>query len=293
MRLLSLVPLLFPLLTQTFLINRDSNANKIEDKLIETKGEGRYFNLLEPYQGVDFGANFNKLKGSGDTAYFIIRDTIVFWSVNFLWMGIHSLIWDGKVTNLQDITTSLLTPGFQSELTARIEDPADSRLSLSSLQELSAVKLWNFFADPNPSTRNLYLNIGWALAQQLLWILPTFYGLIDDPDARSEERIDPLAVNFSQADPVAIWNRLLSPQGVLTNIGINTLAYSGKLIFWWIMSVLPDAQTDNVITGRNYKKDKSLWEDVADTFIEDVERNVKLIIRGMEGRGKGDTTDHL
>lgn len=290
MRLLSLVPLLCPFLTQTFLINRDINENKDEDKLIETEGEGRYFHLLAPYRDVDFGANFNKLKGPGDTAYFIVRDTIAFWAINFLWMGIHSLIWDGRVSNLQDIATSLLSPGFPSELTARIEDPADSRLSLSSLQELSAVKLWNFFADPNPSTRNLYLNIGWALSQQLLWILPTYFGLLNDPDSRSEERIDPLAINFSSADPVALWNRLLSPQGVLTNIGINTLAYSGKLIFWWIMSVLPDAPANSVITGRNNREDKSLWEDVADTFIKDVERNIKLMIGRLEERG---ITDQL
>ena len=27
---------------------------------------------------------------------------------------------------------------------------------------LSKTKLWNFFTDPNPSTRNLYLNIGFV-----------------------------------------------------------------------------------------------------------------------------------
>ena len=40
-------------------------------------GTARVFPLLPPYQGVDFGANFNKLKSSGDAAYFVVRDSIV------------------------------------------------------------------------------------------------------------------------------------------------------------------------------------------------------------------------
>ena len=43
----------------------------------EDHGTGRVFPLLPPYQTVDFGANFNKLKSSGDAAYFVVRDSIV------------------------------------------------------------------------------------------------------------------------------------------------------------------------------------------------------------------------
>lgn len=43
----------------------------------EEGGQARVFPLLPPYQGVDFAANFNKLKSSGDTAYFVVRDSIV------------------------------------------------------------------------------------------------------------------------------------------------------------------------------------------------------------------------
>ena len=38
---------------------------------------GRIFPILPPYHGVDFGANFNKLKSTGDAAYFVVRDSIV------------------------------------------------------------------------------------------------------------------------------------------------------------------------------------------------------------------------
>jgi hypothetical protein len=43
----------------------------------ENQGSGRVFSMLPPYQGLDFGANFNKLKSFGDAGYFVVRDTIV------------------------------------------------------------------------------------------------------------------------------------------------------------------------------------------------------------------------
>ena len=53
----------------------EENAN--HEYKSEDQGSGRVFPLLPPYQGVDFAANFNKLKSSGDAAYFVVRDTIV------------------------------------------------------------------------------------------------------------------------------------------------------------------------------------------------------------------------
>ena len=43
----------------------------------EDQGSARVFPLLPPYANVDFGANFNKLKSSGDAAYFVVRDSTV------------------------------------------------------------------------------------------------------------------------------------------------------------------------------------------------------------------------
>ena len=43
----------------------------------EEQGSARVFPLLPPYANVDFGANFNKLKSSGDAAYFVVRDSTV------------------------------------------------------------------------------------------------------------------------------------------------------------------------------------------------------------------------
>ena len=43
----------------------------------EDQGSARIFPLLPPYANVDFGANFNKLKSSGDAAYFVVRDSTV------------------------------------------------------------------------------------------------------------------------------------------------------------------------------------------------------------------------
>ena len=69
MLLRHIVPLLLPFLT---LLSADKPRGKADDH-----GTARVFPLLPPYQGVDFAANFNKLKSSGDAAYFVVRDSIV------------------------------------------------------------------------------------------------------------------------------------------------------------------------------------------------------------------------
>ena len=89
MLLRQLLPLLLPLLTlllaeeplvkeEVDKVNKGNKVNKV-DKVneVENHGSARVFPLLPPYQGVDFGANFNKLKSSGDAAYFVVRDSIV------------------------------------------------------------------------------------------------------------------------------------------------------------------------------------------------------------------------
>ena len=50
-----------------------------DDSLGDDEGTGRLmlWRFLPQYQDVDIGANFNKLKSSGDTAFFVVRDTIV------------------------------------------------------------------------------------------------------------------------------------------------------------------------------------------------------------------------
>ena len=89
MLLRQLLPLLLPLLTLLLAeepvvkeeVNKVNKVNKVDkvDKVkeVENHGSARVFPLLPPYQGVDFGANFNKLKSSGDAAYFVVRDSIV------------------------------------------------------------------------------------------------------------------------------------------------------------------------------------------------------------------------
>ena len=56
-------------------------ATRSKDDFVEKNPKkeliGRIFPILPPYHGVDFGANFNKLKSTGDAAYFVVRDSIV------------------------------------------------------------------------------------------------------------------------------------------------------------------------------------------------------------------------
>ena len=89
MLLRQLLPLLLPLLTLLLAeepvvkeeVNKVNKVNKVDKEYkvdkVENHGSARVFPLLPPYQGVDFGANFNKLKSSGDAAYFVVRDSIV------------------------------------------------------------------------------------------------------------------------------------------------------------------------------------------------------------------------
>lgn len=253
-----------PLLLLPFLTLLIADDPSVKD---EDHGTARVFPLLPPYQGVDFGANFNKLKSPDDAAYFVVRDSIVFMAVNAFWAVVHWLIWDGKVSTSQDIVSSLLSPGISVELS----DPDQtSRLSFSSLSKLSPVDLWNFFADPNPSTRNLYLNIGFGLASHILWILPTFLGLIPDT-SRQQERLDSaipgIPANLASANPVKLWNRLLSPQGVVQMMAINTLNYMGKLLFWTFMSIVPDAPA----SGRSiHNIDPGLLTEVVSSLVGNI-----------------------
>jgi len=248
-----------------------------ENSLSDEQGTGRIFPLLPPYYGVDYAANFNKLKSSGDAAYFVVRDSMVFLGVNLFWFVIHSIIWDGEVSNVQDITASLLSPGVEVELSnpSRVSS-ASSRLTFDSLLELSPTKMWNFFANPNTSTRNLFLNIGFALGGHILWILPTFLGTLEEPQRRSgageavvedkndlivesEDRVGGLPSNLLSADPVALWNRLFCPQCILQIVGINSINYFGKLLFWIFMSSVPDLPAETVI-GRSLQDESLLGE---------------------------------
>ena len=154
-----------------------------------------------------------------------------------MWVVLHSLVWDGAVSSTGDILASLTSPLSKADLSRQTTGSLTERLTFNSINELSLTKLWNFFADPNPSTRNLFLNVGWvgfllrlnekcfvytlvqATASHILWILPTFIGTVPD----SSERLGGLPANLAAADPVTLWNRLMCPQCILQIIGINTL----------------------------------------------------------------------
>ena len=72
----TLLPLVMMLVNSEYNLSDDEENDNHEYKS-EDQGSGRVFPLLPPYQGVDFAANFNKLKSSGDAAYFVVRDSIV------------------------------------------------------------------------------------------------------------------------------------------------------------------------------------------------------------------------
>ena len=77
MRLITLLPVTLLAGVMVLVDSKHDLEEENSDGESEDQGSGRVFPLLPPYQGVDFGANFNKLKSSGDAGSSLLRDTIV------------------------------------------------------------------------------------------------------------------------------------------------------------------------------------------------------------------------
>ena len=75
MRVTKLLPMI-PLVIVMVIGDTKHDISEEENNISESVGTARIFPLLPPYQGVDFAANFNKLKSAGDAAYFVVRDGI-------------------------------------------------------------------------------------------------------------------------------------------------------------------------------------------------------------------------
>ena len=75
MRVTKLLPMI-PLVIVMVIGDTKHDISDEENNISESVGTARIFPLLPPYQGVDFAANFNKLKSAGDAAYFVVRDGI-------------------------------------------------------------------------------------------------------------------------------------------------------------------------------------------------------------------------
>ena len=81
----------------------DTKAGDTLDK-ISDEGTGRLmlWRFLPQYQDVDIAANFNKLKSSGDAAFFVVRDTIVLrqYSLGLLSIIFTYIFYSVFITNL-------------------------------------------------------------------------------------------------------------------------------------------------------------------------------------------------
>ena len=89
--------------------------------------------------------------------------------------------------------------------------------------ELSLEKLWNFFADPDTSTRNLWLNMGFTMGSHIMYILPTYFGTVDAPVVKSDF---PVLSSGIENEPLRIWNKLFCPQCIYNTVALNTVVVS-------------------------------------------------------------------
>ena len=96
---------------------------------------------------------------------------IIYWQwlgASLLWVGLHLLLWDGRVNTLEDLEASLRSPGV------RVQLPSHAALASGDLApdtETTASKpatfltspqldrLWNTWTSPDSSTRRLYTNV--------------------------------------------------------------------------------------------------------------------------------------
>ena len=94
----------------------------------------------------------------------------------------HTIFWDGRLSRSDEVPFPIkfiaeLVAGrtFEEENEAIFQKkygtefgeepnrkPAEDRLIAESVQELSGNAIFNFFADPNPSFRNLIMNTGFV-----------------------------------------------------------------------------------------------------------------------------------
>ena len=141
------------------------------------------WNWLPPYQDVEITKNFNKLKSAFDAFHFFSRDTVVWLGASLMWVGLHFLLWDGRVNTMEDLSASLFSPGVRVDLPSHQQLNGEIRKVLEAeddpyfefenvglgspastkdntqLSQISLERLWNFLSNPDTSTRNLYTNI--------------------------------------------------------------------------------------------------------------------------------------
>jgi len=261
MKVKSIAWLPFLLLLVLFSKAEEGSESEVDGSEIAEEGEGRVFPLIPifpfllPYINVDLIENWNKLNTERNALYFLVRDTITLTGVNLMWIVLHSIFWDGNAANTEDVVDSLLTPGVKISLkgnttdtsrdgSIRRLDQAQDRVSLDSVDtlvesfsNLSFQKFWNFFANTDTSTRNLFLNLGFASFSHLMFIIPTYFGMIPVPPI---ENVHPVIEDVPRNEPLRLWNRLFCPQCVLHIVGVNTLVWIGKTLWWSFMSSIPD-----------------------------------------------------
>jgi len=284
-----------------FLVYQATSAEK--EKKSEDEGSERIFPLvpifpfLAPYVDVDLLENWNKLNTARNAVYFLVRDTITLTGVNLMWIVLHSIFWDGNAANREDIKDSLLSPGVRIRLKGnstdtdgnnrrRVDRPKD-RVSVDavdtfveSFTNLSFVKFWNFFANPDTSTRNLFLNLGFASFTHLMFIIPTYFGMIPlPPVAKVHPEIQDVPLN----EPLRLWNRLFCPQCVLHIVGVNTLVWIGKTLWWSFMSSIPDVVggEEEATFARMFpaEQEDTILFKIAKTFLNNA--NELIFSRGM------------
>eukprot|EP00095_Tigriopus_kingsejongensis_P001260 snap_masked-scaffold374_size191929-processed-gene-0.18 protein:Tk01260 transcript:snap_masked-scaffold374_size191929-processed-gene-0.18-mRNA-1 annotation:"periplasmic solute binding family protein" len=309
--------------------NSTDNGTNQAEQPIQTEGTPRVFTsfifpFFRQYQSIDLGQNLNNLKSPNTMAFFVIRDAVAYLALVTTWILMHTIFWDGrlKADELDRVPLFIrLLSGFVSgsdsmfrrsdeggdvpedEFQTRFgyTDQAEEKLIAESLPEISANGIFNFFADPNPSFRNLIMNSGFLAFQLIIWFLPTFFwpgsplptpqnmnqtisspgeGIgIENPLAQN--RVGAFVHNLGEASPVAIHNRLLCPQCFVQTISISTLLYAGKLFWWWWFSSIPDFKRFSIrpspstqTQGRHMRYDDDdddwNWTDVALSSIHEI-----------------------
>lgn len=225
----------------------DTQSQKLLANIADTGQAHHRVRRFSQFKEVKLGAVWNDLKSSKIVSYTVTRDLTVFLFVQMMWITLHLFLWKGSLTENRR-TGDLF-----------FDDVTDRNVDMD--------KIMTFFMDPKNVARNLFVCTSFFFVTATFWLIPSFFWkyshLSEREDTKRNDLLDTVQNSLTAADnalsaddrtsgivnalvtrgPGDLYNRVLCPTCILQIIFINTLLFSAQLLFWSIVTILPDAAT--------------------------------------------------
>jgi len=192
--------------------------------------------VFNQFKEVKLGDVWNEAKSEKVVSYTIARDITQYLAVQLMWVSLHLLLWKGPATQLVDIVT-------------REDDIREKDFT----ENVDLSKITTFFTNPQTVARNLLVCTSFFLITSTFWFLPSLMwkssstskadSLVDITETvyTAEERVSGIVSAIANRGVADIYNRVLCPTCVVQIIFINTMLITAQLIFWSVITFLPNA----------------------------------------------------